>query len=59
MEAYFNQIKRLTGELELRQIVINKRVIAALTLSNLSEDYKPIIAIITQSLRANSAQINN
>ena len=47
MEAYLNQIKRLAGELELRQIIIDKRVIAALILSNLSEDYEPIIAIIT------------
>ncbi len=52
MEAYLNRAKRLYDDLATRSLPLPSKILAALVLNNLTLEYDPIIAIITQSIRA-------
>jgi hypothetical protein len=51
MEEYVNQIKRLTDQLTSRNLAIPNGIIAAYTLSKLSNEYQSIVAVISQTYR--------
>ena len=58
IEAYLTRIKRLTDELAARGLTIPNKVIAAYALNNLTSDYENTVAIISQSFRTTTTDID-
>jgi gag-polypeptide of LTR copia-type/Zinc knuckle len=58
VEAYLTKVKRLTDDLAARNLAIPNKVIAAYTLNNLTSDYENTVAIISQSYRTHTGDIN-
>ena len=58
MESYLTRIKRLTDELAARGLTIPDKVIAAYALNNLTPEYENTVAIISQSFRTTTSDIN-
>ena len=58
MEEYLTKIKRLTDQLALRNLAIPTGIIAAYTLSKLSNEYQSIVAVITQTYRQGGGSEN-
>jgi Pol polyprotein, beta-barrel domain/gag-polypeptide of LTR copia-type len=58
IEAYLTRIKRLTDELAARGLTIPNKVIAAYALNNLTPDYENTVAIISQSFRTSTTDID-
>ena len=52
MEAYLNKAKRLQDELHAKNLPLPSKMLAALLLNNLTPEYDPIVAIISQTIRA-------
>jgi gag-polypeptide of LTR copia-type len=58
VEAYLTKVKRLTDDLAAENLAIPNKVIAAYTLNNLTSDYENTVAIISQSYRTHTGDIN-
>jgi hypothetical protein len=58
MEEYLTKIKRLTDQLASRNLAIPTGIIAAYTLSKLSNEYQSIVAVITQTYRQGGGSEN-
>jgi len=58
IEAYLTKIKRLADDLASRGLAIPNKVIAGYTLSNLTADYDNTVAIISQSYRLQTQNID-
>ena len=58
IENYLNRIRRLSDQLQSRDIVLPNKVIAAYTLFNLTLEYKPIKSTISQSYRLDTEEID-
>ena len=52
MEAYLNKAKRLQDELYAKNLPLPSKILAVLLLNNLTPEYDPIVAIISQTIRA-------
>jgi hypothetical protein len=55
MEEYLTKIKRLTDQLASRNLTIPDGIVAAYTLSKLSNEYQSIVAVISQTYRQGGA----
>ncbi|RKF54470.1 hypothetical protein OnM2_097019 [Erysiphe neolycopersici] len=53
MEEYLNRIKQLNDDLKAKDMQLPRQMLFAWILNNLSPDYRPLVSIITQSLRNN------
>ena len=58
MEAYLTKIRRYTDQLMAKNLTIPAKVIAAYTLSNLTPEYEATVAIISQSLRTSTTDVD-
>jgi hypothetical protein len=58
MESYLTTVKRLTDDLATRNLAIPNKVIAAYTLNNLTPEYENTVAIISQSYRTETGDID-
>jgi hypothetical protein len=58
MEAYLTKVKRLTDDLASRNLAIPNKVIAAYTLNNLTPEYENTVAIISQTYRSETGDID-
>ena len=58
MEAYLTKIRRFTNQLMAKDLTIPAKVIAAYTLSNLTTEYEATVAIISQSLRTSTTDVD-
>lgn len=55
MEDYLTKIKRLTDQLASRNLAIPDGIIAAYTLSKLTNEYQSVVAVISQTYRQGGA----
>lgn len=55
MEDYLTKIKRLTDQLASRNLAIPNGIIAAYTLSKLTNEYQSVVAVISQAYRQGGA----
>lgn len=55
MEDYLTKIKRLTDQLASRSLAIPDGIIAAYTLSKLTNEYQSVVAVISQTYRQGGA----
>jgi hypothetical protein len=58
MEEYLTNIKRLTDQLASRNLAIPTGIIAAYTLSKLSNEYQSMVAVISQTYRQGGGSEN-
>jgi gag-polypeptide of LTR copia-type len=58
MDTYLNKIRRLTNDLAARNLAIPNKVIVAYVLNNLTPEYDHTVAIISQTLRTDNADID-
>lgn len=58
MESYLTTVKRLTDDLATRNLAIPNKVIAAYTLNNLTAEYENTVAVISQTYRLETGEID-
>jgi hypothetical protein len=58
MESYLTTVKRLTDDLAAKNLAIPNKVIAAYTLNNLTAEYENAVAVISQSYRVETGDID-
>ena len=58
VETYVSKVSKLTEELSSRDLALPNRVIAAYVLGNLTSEYEPTVAMLTQNIRTDDKPVD-